>query len=324
MVARTNILSPLLLLLVIGLMMINCDDRTINPYEDEEGAFSIYGAMDVDENRHVIRVRNLLEPFQTSSEFPIDATVTFSNLQTGASTVLDDSIVQFSAGKVHNYILHEDLQSDTRYQLSVERSDGIKAQTNITTPAETEVSFVPDKIYTCEEPMYFRFDNVESPEIITMEVGVLYQGDEHWAPIEIVGEYEYDPRLDMVVLFMRPRNLLVEIFPPELPGNPEFDRYKLFPTVYCDELDEELFMFRYTHFGPEWSVGTSIEYGPGLAPGNEDEETVPIPFNNPWPIDTDSGDIENGLGFLGAYRTGSFSFEFAEGIPLKNQSIPKK
>ncbi|MDX1642081.1 MAG: hypothetical protein R3220_10310, partial [Balneolaceae bacterium] len=164
-----------------------------------------------------------------------------------------------------------------------------------------------------------RFDNVISPEIITMEVGVLYQGEEHWAPIEIVGEYKYDPRLDMVVLFIRPRNLLVEIFPPELPGNPEYDRYLLFPTVYCDELDQELFMFRYIHFGPEWSpIGTTIEYGPDET-GVADSVTVDIPFRNPYPVDIESGDIDNGLGFLGAYRTGSFSFEFAEGIPLKDQ-----
>lgn len=156
-----------------------------------------------------------------------------------------------------------------------------------------------------------------------MEVGVLYQGEEHWAPIEIVGEYEYDPRLDMVVLFMRPRNLLVEIFPPELPGDPEFDRYLLFPTVYCDDLDAELFMFRYIHYGPEWSTGRSIEYGPDEF-GNVEYTIVQVPFANPWPIDIESGDIENGLGFLGAYRRGSFSFTFAEGIPLKNQHLQEK
>jgi hypothetical protein len=307
MITKIKIISCLFLLLVFGLMT-SCDDRTINPYEDEEGVFSIYGALDVDENRHVVRVRNLLEPFQPSSEFPINATVTFSNLQTGASTVLDDSIVQFSAGKVHNYILHEDLQSDTRYQLTVERSDGILAQTSITTPAETEVSYVPDKIYTCEEPIYFRFDNVKSPEIIRMDVGVLYQGQERWARIRIVGEYKYDPRLDMIILFMRPRNLLVEIFPPDI-LNPYANLYNIRPRVSCNQLDREFFMFRYYHFGPEWSVGQSIEYGPDKS-GDVEYNTITVPFRNPLPIDVESGDIVNGLGFLGAYRTGTFSFEF--------------
>lgn len=302
-------------ILLLMIILSACDDRTINGYDEEEGIFSVYGALDVDDKRHVIRVRNLLEPFNENSTFPIDATVTFSNLETGATTVLQDSVIQFTAGKVHNYILNEVLKPDTPYQLTVERSDGATVQTIITTPAVTEVTYVPNKIYYCEEPIYFQFNNVRSPEVVTMEVGVLYQGEEHWAPIQIVGKYQYDPRLDMIILFMRPRNLLVEIFPPELPGDPFFNRYNLSPRVNCDELDKELFMFRYIHYGPEWSVGNSIEYGPDEF-GNLEFRTIQVPFADPQPIDIESGDVENGLGFLGAYRRGSFSFKFEEGIPI--------
>lgn len=293
-----NIYQDILLffgVLVLIVFIGACDDRTINPYEDEVGIFSVYGALDVNETRHVIRVRNLLEPFQTNSEFSINATITFSNLVTGTSTVLEDSIVQFPAGKVHNYILNGNLQLDTPYQLTVERSDGAIVQTSVTTPAQTDVFYEPEKIFYCEEPIYFYFDNVDPPEFITMDVGVLYQGEEHWAPIRIVGDFKFDSELEMMVLFMRPRNLLVEIFPPEIPLDVDYDRYLMIPKVSCDDLDKEFFMFRYIHFAPEWAKGQPVRYGP---------------------IDIESGDIENGLGFLGAYRRGSFSFEFEEDMDI--------
>lgn len=288
-----NIYQDILLFFGALLLMIvlsGCDDRTINGYEDEEGIFSVYGALDVDETRHVIRVRNLLEPFQSHEEIDNYATVTFFNLETGAKSVLQDSVIQFTAGKVHNYILKHELEPSTQYQLIVERADGAKVTTNMTTPAITNAYFEPEKIFTCEEPIYFYFENVEPREFIGMEVGVMYRDQELWAPIRIVGEFEYDKDLKRVVLFMRPRHLLVEIFPPSvIESDPNFNPYNLRPRVTCDDLEREFFMFRYIHYGPEWEKAKPIKHGP---------------------IDTDSGDIENGLGFLGAYHGGRFSFEF--------------
>lgn len=282
-------IRDLFLIVFLGASVISCQERTINPYEEDEGIFSIYGALDIGENQNVIRVRNLSEPLQGGSDFPLDATITFTNLQSGSSTVLSDSIVTFPAGKTHNFILNEDLETDSQYRVTVERSDGAKSQAVVTTPGVTEVSYTPLNVFYCEEPMQIQFDNVDPPEFIKMEVGVLYQGKEHWAPVDLVGEFKFDPNQDMMVMDIRPRNLLVNIFTPPLPDIPNFNPYILFPTVLCDELDRELFMFRYTHFGPDWSDVLV------------DEET---------PIDIETGFVENGLGFLGAYSTGSFSFEF--------------
>ena len=277
------------LVLILGAALMSCGERTINPYEDDEGIFSIYGALNVNQNPNIIRVRNLSEPLQSDSFFPLDATVTFTDLQTGATTVLKDSIVTFPAGKTHNFILNEMLEVDSQYQVTVERSDGAISQAFVTTPGVTEASYHPLNVFYCEEPMQLRFDNVHPPEFIKLEVGVIYEGKEHWAPVDLVGEFRYDTHQDLMVMDIRPRNLLVNIFTPPLPDNPYFDPYLLFPTVQCDELDRELFMFRYSHFGPDWA-GVLV-----------DEQT---------PIDIEFGDVENGLGFLGAYRTGEFSFEF--------------
>lgn len=286
---KTAFILQLFLLFLIAGSFISCEDKTIDPYEDNEGVFSVYGALDVGKNWNVIRVRNLLEPFNASS-FPIDATVTFTNLETGASTQLNDTLVYFSENKTHNYILKEDLELDTQYQLTVERSDGVRSISRVTTPGLTIADHQPDSIFVfCETLIEFTYANVHPPERVQMEVGVSYENDFYWAPMRIVGKIEYDPIRDLMYVKMRPRNLLVEVFPPPLPDDPYFDPYALRPTVSCDEIDNREITIRYIHFDKEWAEGQPIEYAP---------------------IDIESGVIENGLGFLGTYRQETFIVKY--------------
>ena len=285
-----------LILLFLGGILLSCDDRTINPYEENQGVFSVYGALDMDEERHVIRVRNLLEPFQSDSTFPIDATVTFTNLLSGESTELRDSVIYFLENKVHNYMLPENLTPDTNYQITVQRSDGAKSQSTVRTPGLTEIKFHPkdspnETTFFCETPIVFLYRNVHPPEYIRMEVGVLYQNEVHWAQIGIVSTLRYDPVLDAYRVLLSTRNLLVEIFPPILPDDIYFDPYLLMPTVSCDEIDERVITIRYTHYSREWSKGQNVKFGPIL---------------------TDSDVVINGLGFVGAYRVDTYEVRFQE------------
>lgn len=282
----------LLLILLVGIGFNSCKERAINAFEDEQGIFSVYGALEVGNDRNVIRVRNLLEPFSADSAFPFDAAVTFTDLQTGETSQLRDSVVSFEVGKTHNFILEEELELDSKYQITVERADdGASATSIATTPGLTDASFFPQEFILCETNIEFRFNNVEPTEFVQMEVGAVYQNELHWAPMKIVGKIEYDNQLDIMKVIMSPRNLLVEVFPPVLPDNPYFDPFTLFPTVSCDQLDSNEIMIRYKHFGPEWQPGLTIENGS---------------------IDIESGDIENGLGFFGAYRVDSFTVPLSE------------
>lgn len=284
--------NPLIyLLLLVVLTGFSACERSVNPFEDNQGIFSIYGALEVGEEQNIIRVRNLLEPFQADSSFPFDATVTFTDLQSGTTTQLRDTVVTYEVGQTHNFILEEELELDSQYQITVERSDGEQVTSIATTPGLTEVSFAPFQFITCETQIDFRFHNVKQSELVQMEIGATYQGDVHWAEMDLVGDIEYDPQLEVHRVEMSPRNLLVEVFTPVLPDNPYYDPYTLFPTVGCDELDNNTIMIRYKHFGPEWQTGRPIEDGE---------------------IDTDSGVIENGLGFFGAYRMDTFSFDISE------------
>lgn len=279
--------SIFLLLLFTFTGIISCD-RSVDPFEDDQGIYSVYGALEVGESPNIVRVRNLLEPFGVDSTFTFDATVSFTDLQSGETTQLRDTVVTYEVGRTHNFILNENLELDSQYKLTVERSDGKQVTSTVTTPGLTEVSYAPFDYIRCETQIDFRFHNVKQSELVQMEIGATYQGDVHWAEMDLVGEIEYDFQLEVHRVEMSPRNLLVEVFTPVLPDNPYFDPYTLFPTVGCDELDNNTIMIRYKHFGPEWRTGRPIEDGS---------------------IDTDSGVVENGLGFLGAYRVDTFSFE---------------
>ena len=284
----------LLLVVVFGAIFTTCDDRSINPYEDQKGIFSVYSALNVDDDLHKIRIRNLLEPFESDSSYPIDATVTFTNLLTDESTELQDTVIYFSENKVHNYKLYGSLELDTKYQLTVERSDGVTTQSIATTPGLTVPVFHPENspnenLIFCETRLDIYYKNVHPPEYIRMDVGVSYQTEMHWARMQIVGNLRYNTVLDAYYVKMAPRNLLVEVFPPILPDDPYFDPSLLHPTVSCDEIDERVITIRYTHFGPEWRKGQDVDHGP----------VVP-----------DADVVENGLGFFGAYRVDEFEIRF--------------
>lgn len=283
-------LQILLSLTLIGALFFACD-RSINPFEDEQGVFSVYGALDVGKNRNIVRVRNLKEPFSSETSFPLDATVSFTDLETGTVTQLRDTVVNFEVGKTHNFILDEQLDLKSGYQITVERSDGASVTTTATTPGLTDADFFPKIFISCETKINIRFGNVEPTELVQMEIGAVYENEIHWGVMDLVGELEYDPQLEIMRVVLSPRNLLVEVFTPVLPDNPYFDPLMLFPTVSCSELDTHEIFIRYTHFGPEWSAAR--------------------PFNN-GPIDIESGDVENGLGFFGAYRVDTFSIPLSE------------
>lgn len=286
--------SFLCVLFLITIAGFTACERSLDPFENDQGIYSVYGALEVGKPQNIIRVRNLREPFRADSVFPFDATVTFQDLQTGETTQLRDTVVNFEAGRTHNFILNQELKLDSQYQITVERSDGEQVTSVATTPALTEASYFPAQFINCETKIDFRFRNVEQSELIQMEIGATYRGDVHWAEMDLVSKVEYDSQLEVHRVQMSPRNLLVEVFTPVLPDNPYYDPYTLFPTVGCNELDNNTIMIRYKHYGPEWQTGRPIEEGE---------------------IDTDSGDVENGLGFFGAYRVDTFSFQFSEQEP---------
>lgn len=280
-------------LLLVILLVYGCDERSISPLEESSGTYSVYGALSIDQTPNFVRVRDVTVPFLSDSAQTLDATVIFEDLQEGTSTILEDSVVNFGGNYTHNFIVEQQLEPDRSYRLTVERSDGTTVTSTATTPAITEVELSeppgPDGevMVGCTIQMTFNYKNVVEPERIRMEVGFQYQGEVHWAEVEKVAQLEHRDDSDVMFVRMSPRNLLVEVFPPPGIDNPALDPRFLSPTVNCGQLDTNRVRIRYDHFGTEWD--------------NIDRSRGPL---NPL----ESLDVEGGLGFLGAYRSGSFDF----------------
>lgn len=286
-----NRILYLILMLFSPLLLLCCGENTINPFEDEKSIYSIYGSLSMDNNVHYIRVRKTDTPLLADSSAGIDGTVTFTDLETGTSTVLRDTIVNFSGNYTRNFILEQELKPDRSYEIRAERQDGAFSRSSFTTPQRTAVDL--ESNFTeieCETPITFRYKNIREPELIQMDVGITHNGELNWAPMEIVGQLRYNSNGDEMSVSMSPRNLMVEVFPPILPDVPNFNNYLLFPTVSCASLENKEIRIRYRHFGAEWHTGK-----PRMGQ-----------------INMESGIIENGLGFIGAYRTGEFRFFIGE------------
>lgn len=279
-------LSPLILFGMI--LLISCNDQTIDPIEDESGIYSFYGTLKVGQTPNVVRIKNLSEPF-LSEPTDFDAEITFKNLQTGDQSVLQDSVVEFSNNFTHNFILDDNIEHNTEYLLRAERSDGEIVESIATTPQVTDVSFFPNEDINCDTTLELTFGNVQDPEYLDLILSITLGTDIHQERLNIfIDEFQRNPEDNEMVIEMSPRNFLVEIFPPILPDNPEFNPYNLAPVVDCKDLTHTEIDIYYVHYGPEFANGR--------------------PFRGP--VDIESGDVNNGLGFFGAYREDSFSISF--------------
>jgi len=99
-----------------------------------------------------------------------------------------------------------------------------------------------------------------------------------WFEISRFCEFNRDVSENRITLEVSPFDLLGLIFPPRnvniltCPGTPS--------TVSCNELSSNIAQLRFYHIGPEW------------------QRVFPLIQVNPENV----MDVENGLGFFGAYR----------------------
>ena len=119
-----------------------------------------------------------------------------------------------------------------------------------------------------------------------MEVGLQHGGEIHWAEIGLVGQLEHRKDTNEMVVSMSPQNFLVEVFPPRN-LRPGIDPRNITTYVNCNNLSSTIIRIRYKHLSKEWDI-----FRPGWFPAD------PLQWQ----------DVENGLGFLGAFRQDSTSF----------------
>lgn len=266
-------------------LLSGCRDANINPYETDTGIYSIYGAMNLHETGHVIRVRDLNVFHQDSSSINLDAEVTFYDLENGTSQSLRDSIVQFPANYTHNFVLTKEFLPRKPYRVTVERSDGLSVSSDFTTPGVTEAHVFPSfGPYSCFTELQLAFTNVLPNEQIRWEIGFRYNEETYWKELTNKCPQSYDSERNQLTISMDTRGFLNTIFPR--PMNNGLCEFGNSPEVSCGDLDSDEVQIRYLHLGPEWNL------------------IFPVRPSDP----VDIGSIQNGLGFLGAYSRGTLSY----------------
>lgn len=129
------------LVVFAGLLLAGCDDDFIDPFENEDHYFSVYGFLDPAATEHAVRVvpvTRLTESFTSLSDpaATLDARVTSTDLQSGETQRWQHKIKRLTDGSLgHVFYGKFQVRPGRTYRLTVERADGK------TTTAETTVPF---------------------------------------------------------------------------------------------------------------------------------------------------------------------------------------
>lgn len=267
-----SIFKNVMLISLLSFFLVSCIERNLNAFEDTAGFYSVYGAIDADSDINYIRIRNTQVPvIEGSREF--DADVLFKDIETGEITTLQDTVVDFSGFITHNFILDKVLPAKKVYRLTVERDDGASVSSRVTIPGVTEVLVKPAENVRCNQEIEFTYKNVEYPEQIRLEAGIIQGSEIQWANIGRFVSLEHRTEANEMYLQTTLQNLVFEVFPPP------------FIEISCNEI--RLLHVRYRHLSKEWEVIDEFGQFP--------------PDHSQWM------DVENGSGFLGAYREDSLT-----------------
>ncbi|MBO6584512.1 MAG: DUF4249 family protein [Gracilimonas sp.] len=143
---------------LLALLVAGCDN-SLEPLDKDTGVYSVYGTLDLNNSTNEIRIRDLNVPFTEEATTEIDATVTLENLNTGFVEALNFERF-FEAGVYHhNFIVTQNIEANTAYQLTVTRSDG--EQVTLTTTTPTYPAPVAEPVNEqCYTPVEVTFDPV--------------------------------------------------------------------------------------------------------------------------------------------------------------------
>lgn len=265
-----NTARTIIPVLITGLCMLGTGcDNTIEPYEDEQTHFSIYGYLDLTETSHYIRVKDVSRALIADSTRDFDADVFFENLETGEIRQLESEVLEEDGMYLYNYPVHKELSPETTYRVLVEDQDGRSSSATATTPEEIDVSIEPVG-RNCTTDVVTLLPEVEDSNQVDFFVGFEYKQQRHWIR-NIVhinenenGYVEFAPQMILNLAF-------IEDFEP---GDTVWGE----PPVQCSDLNDNRFWIRFTHYGPDWA--------------GYERPVSPL----------ESMDVKDGLGFFGAFQ----------------------
>lgn len=164
------------MILLVCLLTLGCEE-SVNTRLEIDRPFSIYGLINPKADTHAVRVFEIQSVIRLVRPDPIDAVVTTTLLQSGATTAWQDSVIQLANGNVrHVYWAAFDATAGETYRLDVTRSDGAtsSAVTTVPPPVTLEV-LEPDStlIRGALQPLFIRG---QAPALPRIDVEYLVAG----------------------------------------------------------------------------------------------------------------------------------------------------
>ncbi|MDZ7718458.1 MAG: hypothetical protein U5K72_06520 [Balneolaceae bacterium] len=143
-IIRSNKLLLAISLLFIALFSLNSCDDTLDPVkENDRFIYSIYGYLESSADTQWVRVIHLQEEIDTTGG-GIDGTIKMENLENGESSILKDSLFQYSEDVyAYNFWTKQNIEPRGTYRITAERSDGAVSSVTVE---------IPD---TFKDPVYF-------------------------------------------------------------------------------------------------------------------------------------------------------------------------
>lgn len=268
-------------------------ENTIDPFS-EEATYSVYGALDADDQRQFIRVKPLHAPLSGARTFrSLDADVTLHNVTDGTSERLADSVVVFGEDNqevaTHNYWTDTPITPSTKYRLVIEDPDGTTVEATTTTPPVKKPNASPERGH-CQTRFYVDFPGIKRAERI---ISVTIRFETVDSPLEfVIHEDIYNAdhgRPDNAFIVFDAAHFLSDEY-----RFPEQDRHTDHCETICQNLTSGLITVRYTYAGNDW------------------EGTLPERLTDP----IESPTVINGSGYFGAVARNETT------IPVNTDSIP--
>lgn len=228
---------------LFSLLLTAACENNLDPINTEKGLYSIYGALDIDEDTNYVRIKDLNTTLDNQSSTDIDAEVILRNLNAGISETLEDSVVQFDDVSTHNFFTTMDITPNTEYELTVERSDGSTARALANTPliADTEVGPTGETCYTNIE---LNIEPVSESDQLELSIGFEMGGNTYWT-IMTPNRDENSP--ETVSISFSPKDILNRQFDPMFGGR------------CCFQLSSTELYVRYNHYGSDFFGGGSAD-----------------------------------------------------------------
>lgn len=168
----------MLILLALGTLS-GCDDTLIDPFDNEERYFTVYGHLDMLETQHTLRVvpiTRFAERIESTEGVEIDAQVYTTDMVSGQRTQWEHTFSELDDGTFGHVFKAQFLVNANRtYKLEVIRSDGKMTTAETTVPVIHAASVFEKGPVVFEQDSTLIYQDLNIPGITSpWEVNLIY------------------------------------------------------------------------------------------------------------------------------------------------------